>query len=253
MNQSFEEVKNEMKKSALKVVQETFPLKIIELECLLKNDPKFSIDFDVTNGLNIIESECKPNVDHPNGETLCESCSTLKRKPANAAKNENDETCWVEAHSNKHLVEMAAILKKELVTFTDSTLTISVGINLMVPKMEDGNNFGVEIQQEVIDTTIGAENDIYQKLFEIHKYFISRAELVTKLVKYPNCEDFKFAIFERDRQFHRFVRISMIALRNHYMALEDIVTKNLNKIKKPKSSVTTDFLYWADMQLSLEM
>lgn len=241
MDATFEEMKNEMKKTALNTALNVFPKKVFELDSLLKNDPKFNIAFDVTESLDIIAAEDKPNVEHPNGESW-----SLKRKLSDVNRDDrvdDERTCWVEAHSNQHLVQMANTLKKELVAFTDSTLGLSMGINLMVPQMGDGNNFGVEIQQEVIDATINAENDVYQRLQQIHIYFSARAELVIKLIKHPNCEDFQCAIFERDRQFHRFARTSIISLRNQYMALHDMVTKNLSKIKEPKSSATNDFLY----------
>ena len=229
--------KEQTKKGALKNVLTKFPEKITELNALLK-DERFTNEFDVSKDELIIP--VPDSIGDQTSDTISDSSDQSKE---DVIQEKNEKTRNVVVRSNPYLVEMVALLKPKLIEFIQYTLELSAGINLLIPAIEDGNNFGVEIQQECVDATIIAENDIYQRLQEIHKYFSNRAELVTKAVKHPKCEDFRLAIQERDRMFHKFLVISLNSVRNYYMNLHDLVVKNQNKIKKPKSQVSTQMLY----------
>jgi proteasome activator subunit 3 (PA28 gamma) len=109
--------------------------------------------------------------------------------------------------------------------------------------LEDGNNIGVEIQTETIDVISHIENDIRNQFDSFSTYFQSRGDLIVKVAKYPHAEDFRRAVQERDQKFDLSLCVTLTDIRNYYASLHDLVTKNLKKIKKPKSEDNKDFLY----------
>lgn len=68
------------------------------------------------------------------------------------------------------------------------------------------------------------------------RYFLGRAKIVTKIAKYPHVDDFRRNVCEIDEKEFLSLRLIVAELRNHYASLHDIVTKNLDKIKLPRTS-----------------
>jgi hypothetical protein len=52
---------------------------------------------------------------------------------------------------------------------------------LNIPRIEDGNNFGVSVQEEVLNEVGRAEESSFNALDTITKYFVTRAKLVCKV------------------------------------------------------------------------
>ena len=131
-------------------------------------------------------------------------------------------------------------------------------ILFLIPRIEDGNNFGVGIQVRTLcfikknvaesknvfasiqeDTlgeirTVEAEASAY--FDQMSRYFLARAKIVTKIAKYPHVDDFRRNVEEIDEKEFLSLRLIVAELRNHYASLHDIVTKNLDKIKLPRTS-----------------
>lgn len=81
--------------------------------------------------------------------------------------------------------------------------------------------------------TVEAEASAY--FDQMSRYFMSRAKIVTKIAKYPHVHDFRRTVEEVDEKEFLTLRLTLAELRNHYASLHDIVTKNLEKIKKPRN------------------
>lgn len=109
----------------------------------------------------------------------------------------------------------------------------------LIPRIEDGNNFGVSIQEDILSEirTIEGEAQVYFNA--ISTYFMTRAKCVIKCSKYPHVHDFRRTVEEVDEKEFLTLRITLAELRNHYASLHDIVSKNLEKIKKPRNINTT--------------
>lgn len=114
----------------------------------------------------------------------------------------------------------------------------------MIPKIEDGNNFGVSIQEDTLAEVQSVESEAAAFFDQISRYFISRAKIISKVAKYPHIEDYRRAVQELDEKEYLSLWLIMSEIRNRYCALHDIVVKNLDKIKKPRSSNATESLYW---------
>ena len=54
-------------------------------------------------------------------------------------------------------------------------------ITLKIPQMEDGNDFGVSIQEECIDTISEVEDEAYSILDSISNYHATRGNYINKV------------------------------------------------------------------------
>lgn len=64
----------------------------------------------------------------------------------------------------------------------------------MIPKIEDGNNFGVSIQEDTLAEVQSVESEAAAFFDQISRYFISRAKIVSKVAKYPHIDDYRRAV-----------------------------------------------------------
>ncbi|KAG7263181.1 hypothetical protein CRUP_035759 [Coryphaenoides rupestris] len=112
--------------------------------------------------------------------------------------------------------------------------TVKMWVQLLIPRIEDGNNFGVSIQEETVAELRTVEGEA--------AYYITRAKLVSKIAKYPHVEDYRRTVTEIDEKEYISLKIIVSELRNQYVTLHDMILKNIEKIKRPRSS-NTDALY----------
>ncbi|CAF3978033.1 unnamed protein product [Rotaria sp. Silwood1] len=112
----------------------------------------------------------------------------------------------------------------------------------MIPKVEDGNNFGVSIQEDSLAEIRTLETDVTQYLDLTYKYLVSRGELVKKVAKYPHVDDYRRSVQSLDEKQFVSMRFIALELRNHYTSVHDLLMKNLEKIKRPRS-VQTHSMY----------
>lgn len=106
----------------------------------------------------------------------------------------------------------------------------------MIPKIEDGNNFGVSIQEDTLAEIQSVESEADAFFDQISRYFLSRAKIISKVAKYPHIEDYRRAVTELDEKEYSNLWLVMCEIRNRYCSLHDIVIKNLDKLKKPRTS-----------------
>lgn len=114
--------------------------------------------------------------------------------------------------------------------------TVKMWIQLNIPRIEDGNNFGVNVQEETVAELGRAEETAFTAFENMTKYFITRAKLVTKCLKYPVLPDYQTAVCELDQKEFINIRLTLLDVRNNYSVLYDMILKNLEKIKNPRSA-----------------
>lgn len=56
----------------------------------------------------------------------------------------------------------------------------------LIPRIEDGNNFGVSIQEETLSEIRTVEAEAAAYFDQMSRYFLSRAKIITKIAKYPH-------------------------------------------------------------------
>uniref|UniRef100_A0A8C7YVQ3 Proteasome activator subunit 3 n=1 Tax=Oryzias sinensis TaxID=183150 RepID=A0A8C7YVQ3_9TELE len=144
--------------------------------------------------------------------------------------------------SNGNLVDLIEKVKPEIRTLIEKCNTVKMWVQLLIPRIEDGNNFGVSIQEETVAELRTVEGEAASYLDQISRYYITRAKLVSKIAKYPHVEDYRRTVTEIDEKEYISLKIIVSELRNQYVTLHDMILKNIEKIKRPRSS-NSDALY----------
>jgi len=137
---------------------------------------------------------------------------------------------------NQKLMELNDTVRKQFAETIETLKQIQLGIIFAVPNMEAGNNFGVDVQNEAlkeVNTLETKANDAYRSISNFSNY---RAQLVWKCVKYPQVEDCRLAVLERDERHLIDLRYAMLTMRNKLAALHNTLTKNVALIKQPRTA-----------------
>jgi hypothetical protein len=136
--------------------------------------------------------------------------------------------------ANKALTDLVGVLQKEILEMSEMINALSIWVKLNVPRIADGNNFGVEVQEEITKVLEGAEDAGYDVLDSFANYHSTRGTLVTKVLKHPNVMDFRCALRELDEK--TYIKTCLLAneLRNDYITLYDLLAKNLDTLITPR-------------------
>lgn len=141
---------------------------------------------------------------------------------------------------NKHIVELIDIVKPLIRQLVEDTNLLKMWVLFLIPRIEDGNNFGVSIQEDILGEIRTVEVEASAYFDQISRYFLARARIITKIAKYPHVDDFRRNVLEIDEKEFISLRLIVAELRNHYASVHDIVTKNLEKIKTPRPTNSTN-------------
>ncbi|EPQ29150.1 uncharacterized protein PFL1_03437 [Pseudozyma flocculosa PF-1] len=108
-------------------------------------------------------------------------------------------------------------------------------INLLIPRIEDGDTFGVSVQEEALNEVVRTQDSAYNLLATPFSTLTVRGDLAAKMVRYPGVEDYALALREHDRKSVYRANMQLTDTRNMYAVVLDILRKNISKISKPKS------------------
>ncbi|KAH0626988.1 hypothetical protein JD844_002336 [Phrynosoma platyrhinos] len=92
------------------------------------------------------------------------------------------------------------------------------------------------LKEETVAELRTVESEAASYLDQISRYYITRAKLVSKIAKYPHVEDYRRTVTEMDEKEYISLRLIISELRNQYVTLHDMILKNIEKIKRPRSS-----------------
>jgi len=217
LEKNHEVVKDQVTERAKEILEREMPIKVLKLNELMEQ---------YTQDLGKIQLEPQPVV--TGGEQ--------KRQKRDGAEDQGGEQFVYpsQLETNKKVVEYWEILRAETIDIHEMTASLKVWIQLNVPKIEDGNNFGVGIQAELIEELQRAEESAGQVLDTATRYHASRAKVVTKCLKYPKNKDYVIAVRELDEKQLINLKICMVDLRNNYAILYDQLNKNMQKLLKPR-------------------
>lgn len=81
----------------------------------------------------------------------------------------------------QHIHAIIVILKRELLEAIHNANTVKVWIQLNIPRISDGDNFGVSIQEETVAELNRTEESCYAMLDGIGKYYTNRSKLCSKV------------------------------------------------------------------------
>uniref|UniRef100_A0A8C4TBT2 Proteasome activator complex subunit 3 n=1 Tax=Erpetoichthys calabaricus TaxID=27687 RepID=A0A8C4TBT2_ERPCA len=226
-----------IKMKAEDLVANFFPKKLLELDHFLK-DP-------LINVLDLKEIHSEINLSVPDPILLTNSHDGLEGNAKKRKQEDIEENCQGTKvfvmpggmmKSNNKLVELIEKVKPEIRTLIEKCNTVKMWVQLLIPRIEDGNNFGVSIQEETVAELRTVEGEAASYLDQISRYYITRAKLVSKIAKYPHVEDYRRTVTEIDEKEYISLKIIVSELRNQYVTLHDMILKNIEKIKRPRSS-----------------
>jgi len=242
----FDVYKEAHKRAGEQLVLNVFPRKVIELNDLVK----LGGAFDYANLSDVCSDQVLPAMpEQLNGGEQASFDGVVAKR----AKGVDGET--VISHTNVYafvngrvpvnarLTQLIEMIKPILRDAIEHMNQVKVWILLLIPRMEDGNNFGVSIQEEVLGEVRQIEDEAAQLLDQTSRYYLSRGKLVTKIARYPHVDDYRRAIVDLEEKQFINLRLTATEVRNHYATLHDLVVKNLDKIKIPRTSTAMESMY----------
>ncbi|KAH8304645.1 hypothetical protein KR018_010180 [Drosophila ironensis] len=231
------------------LITKHFPEKIVQLNELLATPMFNERNFDeVHQDLNIpayapvlvkkhnSEASATDDGDHPPAKRARQADVIVSGQPVLVGLSEGTVPC------NKPLCDMITVVKPIIRKLVEDSNLLKMWISFMIPKIEDGNNFGVSIQEDTLAEIQTVESEAAAFFDQISRYFLSRAKVVSKVAKYPHIDDYRRAVVELDEKEYLSLWLVVCEVRNRYSSLHDIVIKNMEKLKKPRSS-NTESLY----------
>ncbi|ETO20033.1 proteasome activator complex subunit 3 [Reticulomyxa filosa] len=135
--------------------------------------------------------------------------------------------------------EMNSEVNDVLIIASDMRLSIS----LCVPEMQEGNNFGVGVQEEVLKVISLMENNAQKFNSVLSSYHVERGRLISDICKYPQILNYKHALTLFDLQQYTVLKCMCNDLKIHYCCLYNIYTKNIDKLKQPRNTGSKFFIY----------
>lgn len=139
---------------------------------------------------------------------------------------------------NQHLNNLIRLVKPHIIELLEDTNLLKMWIYFMIPKYEDSNNLGVAIQKMIL-TSIQMIEEFANSLFgHTSTCFITRADIVSKVSTFPHINDYRRAVRETDEDNYRYLCKNLSQIRDFYCSLHDVVTKNFEKIKNPRTCQT---------------
>jgi len=201
------ELREEISKNVEEIIKTKMPYKIMHLSSLLAAGFSPSLPSQQEN------------------ETFCK-----KRRL------ESTDTPGTVVPSNELIKSLQDTLKKEIVESINLLNTVKIWIQLNIPRIDSGNNFGVSIQEDTISELTRSEDACFNLLESVTKYFITRGKLVSKVIKYPQIQDYQQSIVELDEKEYFNLKLSCLDMRNNLAIVHDLILKNLDKIIKPRTT-----------------
>uniref|UniRef100_A0AAY5KTE3 Proteasome activator complex subunit 1 n=1 Tax=Esox lucius TaxID=8010 RepID=A0AAY5KTE3_ESOLU len=214
------------------LVTSFFPQKIAEMEILLKT----SLSVDELASL-------RAPLDIPMPDPAKEEAKRKKKEEKEAKEGKKDKDSDKEEDAgppcgpipcNERVESLLKEIKPQIQILKEKLNTVSMWVQLKIPKIEDGNNFGVAVQEKVFELLTNTRTKIEGFQTQISKYYSERGDAVAKASKQPHVGDYRQLVHELDQYQFCELRIVVLEIRNTYAVLFDIINKNYDKIKKPR-------------------
>ncbi|XP_008290998.1 proteasome activator complex subunit 1 isoform X2 [Stegastes partitus] len=220
-------------KEAEQLVSTFFPQKIEDLQKLLKTS--FSVD-DLAS--------LKAPLDIPIPDPAKEEAKRKKKEEKEAKEGKKDKDSDKEDEdsgppcgpicTNERVERLLQQVKPEIQTLKEKLNTVSMWVQLKIPKIEDGNNFGVAVQEKVFELLIATRTKVEGFQTLVAKHYSDRGDAVGKAAKMPHVGDYRQQVHELDLYMFFELRLVVLDICNTYAVLFDIITKNYDKIMKPR-------------------
>lgn len=145
---------------------------------------------------------------------------------------------------NSYISKLIDVLKPEIRELIECCNTVKTWVQLQIPEIQDGNNFGVEVQEEILEEVRKVEDDSNNFLKTLSVYHLTRAEVVSKFVKYDGISDYVSALEQLDVKEFVTLRLIALELRNYCVSLLDLFEKNMERIMTPRGISNANMLVY---------
>uniref|UniRef100_A0A3P9QGV2 Proteasome activator complex subunit 2 n=1 Tax=Poecilia reticulata TaxID=8081 RepID=A0A3P9QGV2_POERE len=135
---------------------------------------------------------------------------------------------------NEKIMLLLDKVKPEIMDLRETILAVSCWIQHLIPKIEDGNDFGVAIQEKILERIAAVKTKVDGFQTNINKYFSERGDAVAKASKDTHVMDYRSLVHEKDGAIFSEIRVIVLDIRGFYAELYDIIVKNLEKVTNPK-------------------
>ncbi|XP_065079920.1 proteasome activator complex subunit 3 isoform X1 [Ochlerotatus camptorhynchus] len=237
--QKVQEYKDTLIKKAEELIIKGFPEKIVKLNDLLATPEFAERNFtDVYQDLNIPVPD-PIDLNNTEGEKVDSEEPAAKRARVDLSSVSGTKVMALpngRVQCNTPICDLIKVVKPVIRALVEDSNLLKMWISFMIPKIEDGNNFGVSIQEDTLAEIQSVETEAAAFFDQISRYFVSRAKVVSKVAKYPHIDDYRRAVQELDEKEFLSLWLVLSEVRNRYCSLHDIVIKNMEKLKKPRSS-----------------
>ncbi|XP_077364678.1 proteasome activator complex subunit 2 [Festucalex cinctus] len=136
--------------------------------------------------------------------------------------------------SHEMILALVGKLKPEIVSLRETIVTVTCWIQHLIPKIEDGNDFGVAIQEKILERITAVKTKVDGFQTNINKYFLERGDAVAKASKDTHVMDYRSLVHEKDVAVYSDIRMIILDLRSFYVELYDMISKNMEKVTNPK-------------------
>lgn len=193
--------KNGLIKKAENLIVIEFPQKIVKLNELLETERFFKEK-------NLKEVYQDLNIPVPAAVVLDGADGNAVEPGTKRARVEVDNVTGTKVMAlptgivkcNAYITDLIEIVKPIIRELVEDSNLLKMWISFLIPKIEDGNNFGVSIQEDTLAEIQSVESEAAAFFDQISRYFISRAKVVSKVAKYPHIADYRRAVQELDEK-----------------------------------------------------
>uniref|UniRef100_A0A2I4BSP7 Proteasome activator complex subunit 2 n=1 Tax=Austrofundulus limnaeus TaxID=52670 RepID=A0A2I4BSP7_AUSLI len=201
------------------------PQKIFQLDALLRDDA-----LSITDMSSLQAPLDIPIPDPPSPED--EEMETDKNEDDEKKKKKAPKCGFIKG--NEKIMLLLERVKPEIVALRETIIVVSSWIQHLIPKIEDGNDFGVAIQEKILERITAVKTKVDEFQTNINKYFSERGDAVAKASKETHVMDYRSLVHEKDEAVYSQIRVIVLDIRGFYAELYDVIHKNLEKVTNPK-------------------